>query len=57
MQAGLGYALSERANLNVSYQGIFGGNPDFHFNADSATGRVSNIPVQNGVLLGLTVTV
>lgn len=57
VQAGLGYALSERANLSVSYQGIFGGNPDFHFNADSATGRVSNIPVQNGVLLGLTVTV
>ena len=57
VQAGLGYALSERAILNVSYQGIFGGNPDFHFNADSDTGRVSNIPVQNGVLLGLTVTV
>ena len=57
VQVGLGYAISERASLGLSYQGIFGGNPDFHFNADSATGRASNIPVQNGVLLGLTVTV
>lgn len=57
VQAGLGYAISERANLNLSYQGIFGGNPDFRFNADNDTGRVSNIPAQHGVLLGLTVTV
>ncbi|WP_133129027.1 hypothetical protein [Legionella nagasakiensis] len=57
VQAGLGCSISERASLSLSYQGIFGSNPDFRFNADSATGRVSNIPVQNGVLLGLTVTV
>ena len=57
MQAGLGYAISERTSLGVSYQGIFGGNPDFHVNADTATGHVNNIPIQNGVLLGLTVTV
>ncbi|CEK11607.1 hypothetical protein [Legionella hackeliae] len=57
VQAGVGGFISERVNLSLSYQGIFGSNPDFRFNADSATGRVSNIPVQNGVLLGLTVTV
>ena len=57
VQAGLGYSISERASLTLSYQGIFGSNPDFNLNAVNATGSVSNIPVQNGVLLGLTVTV
>ncbi|KTD72569.1 hypothetical protein [Legionella tucsonensis] len=57
VQAGLGCAISERASLSLSYQGVFGSNPDFRFNADSATGRVSNIPIQNGVLLGLMVAV
>lgn len=57
VQAGLGYAVSERSSVSVSYQGVFGRNPDFRFNADSATARVSNISVQNGVLLALTLTV
>ncbi|ETO93296.1 hypothetical protein [Legionella oakridgensis] len=55
LQAGLGYAISERTSLSLSYQGIYGGNPDFRYNADNAIARVSNIPMQNGVLLGLTV--
>lgn len=57
VQAGLGYAISERARLSLSYQGIFGSTPEFRFDPDSATGRVSNIPIQNGVLFGLTFTV
>ncbi|HHT0593743.1 TPA: hypothetical protein ACTXXA_001648 [Legionella anisa] len=56
VQAGLGYFISERANLSLFYQGIFGSTPDFRFSADNATGRVSNIPLQNGGLLGLTVS-
>ncbi|MCC5791111.1 MAG: hypothetical protein JJT82_00675 [Legionellaceae bacterium] len=57
VQAGFGYSISQRASLSLSYQGVFGRNPRFRLNVDNATGRVSHIPVQNGVLLGLTVNV
>lgn len=57
VQAGLGYAISEQFNLSLSYQGVFGSNPDFRLNADKDTGQVSHIPAQHGMLLGLTVTV
>jgi len=57
VQAGLGYAISERASMNLFYQGIYGSSPNFSLNAVAETGRVSNIPVQHGVLLGMTVTV
>ena len=56
-QAGLGYSISERASLSLSYQGVFGSSPNFWLNTDNATGQVSNIPVQHGMLLGLMVTV
>lgn len=57
--AGFGFWLNERANLNLMYQAIFGGNQNFWINADGATtGHVDHIPVrQNGVLFGLTMLV
>lgn len=57
LQAGLGYALNDKTSLGLFYQGIFGANPDFQFNADTATGQVSNISVQNGVLLTFTMVI
>ena len=57
IQAGIGYAISSHAGLSLSYQGVFGGNPDFKVNALNQTGHVSTIPMQNGVLLGLSLTV
>lgn len=53
-QVGVGYALNERASLSLVYQGIYGANPHFTLNSAAMTGHVSNIPIQNGVLLGLT---
>ena len=55
--AGFDFWLNERANLNLMYQAIFAGNPNFRINADGATGHVDHIPVQHGALLELTMMV
>ncbi len=60
IQAGIGVAVVERATLSLLYQGIYGANPDFTVNTTpnqefNGTGHVSNIPVQNGVLLSLSI--
>lgn len=53
VQAGLGYQITERAMVNLMYQGVYGGPVNFTVNSSSFTGNISNIPVQNGVLLGV----
>ncbi|WP_298628105.1 hypothetical protein [uncultured Legionella sp.] len=55
VQAGLGYTISEKTNLSLVYQGIYGSSPDFHLNVAAETGHVDNIPMQHGVLLSFTV--
>lgn len=55
VQAGFGYPLTEITNLNLLYQGVFGSNPKFRVNPFAETGSVSNLPIQHGVLLGLSI--
>lgn len=55
VQAGFGYPLTEITSLNLLYQGVFGGNPKFHLSPLNETGRISTIPIQHGVLFGLSV--
>ncbi|KTD24680.1 MULTISPECIES: hypothetical protein [Legionella] len=55
VQAGFGYPLTEITNLNLLYQGVFGSNPRFHVHPFPESGSVSNIPIQHGVLLGLSI--
>lgn len=57
VQAGIGYPITELTNLNILYQGIFGGNAKVHFNPLLETGYVANIPVQHGVLVGISMIV
>ena len=57
IQAGLGFPLSERTNLSLLYQGIFGGNPKFSVNTVNETGHVDSIPIQQGLLLSLSLIV
>jgi hypothetical protein len=57
LQAGLGMQISDRASLSLNYQGIFNGNTTYNINATSFTGHISNIPVQNGILLSLSYAV
>ncbi|HVT61921.1 MAG TPA: hypothetical protein VHD33_00325 [Legionellaceae bacterium] len=57
VQAGVGLALNRITNLSLLYQGIYGGNPDFIVNSTNETGTINNIPIQNGVLLSLSVVV
>lgn len=56
LQAGFGYPLTEISNLNLLYQGIFGGNPRLYLNP-AYLGSIANIPIQHGFLLGLSVIV
>jgi hypothetical protein len=57
VQAGLGMAISDRANLSLNYQGVFNGNTTYTVNTTQFTGHISNIPNQNGLLLSLAYTV
>lgn len=54
VQAGLGVPVSANFDLSLSYQGVYGGNPNLVVNALNQTAHVSTIPIQHGVLLGLT---
>jgi hypothetical protein len=53
-QAGLGIPIIESVTISLLYQGIFGSSIDFQVEQTSGTGLISNIPVQNGVLLSLS---
>jgi len=56
-QAGFGYPLTELANLNLLYQGIFGGNPKLRVNPANYTGYLAGLPIQHGILLGFSIIV
>jgi opacity protein-like surface antigen len=57
IQAGLGMHISDRASLSLNYQGIFDGATSYTINTTTSTGHISNIPVQNGLLLSVSYTV
>jgi hypothetical protein len=57
LQAGLGYPISPSTTLSVLYQGIFGGTPKLYVETASASASVSTLPIQQGVLLSLALTV
>lgn len=57
LQAGLGMRISDQANLSLNYQGIFDSNTTYTINTITSTGHISNIPMQNGLLLSLAYTV
>ena len=56
LQAGLGANITDRARLALLYQGVFNGSTNFTVNIAADTGHVSNIPMQNGILLALSYT-
>ena len=55
VQVGLGMPITDVATLSLLYQGIYGADVNFQANTTTETGFISNIPVQNGVLLSLNV--
>lgn len=57
LQFGLGYLINDSAFITLSYQGIYGGSPEFVLNTSNFTVSVNNIPTQNAILLGLSFTV
>lgn len=56
MQVGLGYEISNNLSINLVYQHLFGGNPNFTLNAMTETGVIAHIPSEDAVFLGLKFT-
>lgn len=59
IQLGIGYDINRVASLSLSYQGIFGKNPDFKIVSENyilgdCYARVSGIPGENSIILGLS---
>jgi hypothetical protein len=57
VQAGVGYRANQTIQVSVLYQGIYGASPHFVANIAQDTCSVSNIPIQQGVLLNFTYSV
>lgn len=55
IQAGVGFVITERANLNLVYQGIFANSSNFTYSTRNGVvlGQPQNIPALNSVLLTL----
>jgi hypothetical protein len=56
VQAGAGVAITDSATISVLYQGVYGGSLGFTADASALTGQMKNIPVQNGLLASLNIT-
>lgn len=57
LQAGLGVMISKTTTLSLLYQGIYGGSSNFIVDSRNETAQVSSIPIQNGVLLSMSIGV
>ncbi len=57
IQAGIGYPISDLGSLSLLYQGINGGSPNFIVNEACPSGRVSALPIQQGVLLSFSLMI
>ncbi|MDX2346001.1 MAG: hypothetical protein QNK11_03915 [Legionella sp.] len=56
VQAGFGVAIADTSTLSILYQGVYGSSLGFTADSVSATGQIKNIPVQNGLLISLNIT-
>lgn len=56
LQLGGGVDISPSASLSLSYQHIGGGAPDLRLVSTGGAARVSNIPIENALLLDLTLS-
>lgn len=54
MQLGLGWDINRMASLSISYQRIFGQNPNFKIVSQDCIAHVDGIPTENSVLLELS---
>lgn len=57
LQAGLGYKMNDNLALHVTYQQIFGNDPDYQVNWVTQTATIAHIPTQKSVLLGLSLII
>jgi hypothetical protein len=55
-QGGIGMPIADSSTLSVLYQGVYGGSLGYSVNPVSLNGSIKNIPVQNGILLSLNIS-
>ncbi|MDF1677997.1 MAG: hypothetical protein P1U32_04805 [Legionellaceae bacterium] len=55
-QGGIGVPIADSSTLSLLYQGIYGGSLGYSADLASQTGNIKNIPIQNGILLSLNIT-
>ncbi len=55
-QGGIGMPVADSSTLSILYQGIFGGSLGYSASLPAQTGSIKNIPIQNGILLSLNIT-
>lgn len=56
LQLGLGAIISENMSINLLYQAIFNGNPNFNLNELTKTATINNIPLQQAVILSFSMS-
>ncbi|MBA3535644.1 MAG: hypothetical protein H0T84_03385 [Tatlockia sp.] len=56
IQFGFLYQISKHANINLLYQHIYGGNPNFSFNTLTQKGHIAKIPREQAILLGFSIS-
>ncbi|OJY25360.1 MAG: hypothetical protein BGO90_00910 [Legionella sp. 40-6] len=55
LQTGLEYRVNENGSLFLTFQHVFGRNPNYQVNPLIETGYIEELPSQNSILIGLSV--
>ncbi|MDF1646311.1 MAG: hypothetical protein P1U61_04920 [Legionellaceae bacterium] len=55
-QGGIGMPIADSSTLSLLYQGVYGGSLGYSANFATQTASIKNIPIQNGILLSLNIT-
>ncbi|HHS8316193.1 TPA: outer membrane beta-barrel protein [Legionella pneumophila] len=57
IQAGMGYKLNDNLAIHLTYQQIFGGNPNYQINPVTETATINDIPTQKTLMLGVSLII
>lgn len=55
LQLGAGFDMNRIVSISLSYQRIFGNDPNFKIISENCLAHVSGIPGENSVILGLSI--
>ena len=55
LQVGIGYGVKDNGTLFLSFQHVFGSNPNYQVNPLTETGYIEGLPSQDSILMGLSI--